>query len=256
MTLEEAKKLPPEEINRLIAEAIGWTVGAKGWWSAPGHAGTGDDPEPPDYFHDLNAVHEAEMWFLGNSIPALSRRTRAEAYNSYLNALMADGDENEFAPANIRTIALACVLSERKKMKSDSESTISQADISPEQALDKLISPEHEPILEGVRCPQCTEKEAEIARLNALVETEIKCRSDLVSELAWIKSERPAIAKTERELREEIARLIQRIYDNDKTACAKLEMAKEALKSVARLVPGFEFASSSIAKEALKEIGE
>lgn len=122
---------------------------------------------------------------------------------------------------------------------SDAESIISQADITPEQALYKLVFPEHEPNLEAVRCPQCAEKDqelddngkvmrrlqnerdglrdkcaekdAEIARLNALVEIEIKCRSDLVSELAWIKSERPAVAKTERNLREEIESLKARL---------------------------------------------
>jgi chromosome segregation ATPase len=120
---------------------------------------------------------------------------------------------------------------------SDSESA-SQADITPEQALDNLIFPEHEPNLEAVRCPECAEKDAEIARLNALVETEIKCRSDLVSELAWIKSERPAIAKTERDLRKQ------------------LETAKGALKTIRDALRGNERMPHVVAKEALKEIGE
>lgn len=113
MRLEEAKKLSPEEINRTIAEAIGWTVGAKGWWSAPGHAGTGDDPDPPDYFHDLNACHSAfnqlKEW----------EKTRLVAWVHFYHS----NGELDYGlwrlfyalESNVRAIALACVLSERKK---------------------------------------------------------------------------------------------------------------------------------------------
>jgi hypothetical protein len=50
------------ELQRIkIAEACGWTVSAKGWWSHPTlPCNGGAEPSPPDYDSDLNAMHEAE----------------------------------------------------------------------------------------------------------------------------------------------------------------------------------------------------
>lgn len=48
-----------EEINTKIAKACGWYSWHRtenGWWTGP----CDPRPQPPDYVHDLNAMHEAE----------------------------------------------------------------------------------------------------------------------------------------------------------------------------------------------------
>ncbi len=49
----------PEKQRIAIAEACGWHQSDKGWWFNREET-NGGDPEPPDYLHDLNAMHEAE----------------------------------------------------------------------------------------------------------------------------------------------------------------------------------------------------
>lgn len=49
-----------QEINIAIALASGWTTDGK-WWSHPTLPDNGGaEPDPPDYCHDLNAMHEVE----------------------------------------------------------------------------------------------------------------------------------------------------------------------------------------------------
>lgn len=89
MTIDEAKKLSPDEINRVIAEALELNY----------------VNHPPDYFRDLNACHES-----------FTSLTVGEQYDYGIwlrRSCCRNGAMN--APANIRAIALACVLSERKK---------------------------------------------------------------------------------------------------------------------------------------------
>lgn len=47
-----------EQINIAIASACGWQQTEKGWWY---REDSGYLAFPPDYGHDLNAMHEAEM---------------------------------------------------------------------------------------------------------------------------------------------------------------------------------------------------
>ena len=50
-------EMTEEQINQHIAEACGWTVDKRGFgWLSP----NGYYTEPPDYYSDLNAMHEAE----------------------------------------------------------------------------------------------------------------------------------------------------------------------------------------------------
>jgi hypothetical protein len=97
---------------------------------------------------------------------------------------------------------------------SDAGSTVSQAD----------ILPEHEPIIEGVRCPQCAKKDSEIERCNCL-----------------FQSLNISYGKLEKE-RDELR--------------SKLEKAKETLKSIRDALRGNERSPYVVAKEALKQIGE
>jgi hypothetical protein len=118
MMIEEAKKLSPEEINRLIALAMGWKDAGRA-------SGIMIPPEskrrnnlafdyPPDYFHDLNECHEAEKWIVEHS--AVFRYIEQMHEQHKVNSEWEDdADELIMAPANVRAIALACVLSERKK---------------------------------------------------------------------------------------------------------------------------------------------
>ncbi len=46
-----------QEQRIAIAEACGWEDCGMGWWR---HEGIGDRLNPPDYLHDLDAMHEAE----------------------------------------------------------------------------------------------------------------------------------------------------------------------------------------------------
>lgn len=53
--------MKPEEQNLAIAEACGWKMTPPGWWSHPTlPCNGGAEPEPPDYFNDLNAMADAE----------------------------------------------------------------------------------------------------------------------------------------------------------------------------------------------------
>jgi hypothetical protein len=76
MTHKEWIKLTPEQQRSRVAELAGWTcrkVDVSGprkhallWFGPNGEA---NRDYPPDYLHDLNAMHEAEM-----SIPFSKRR--------------------------------------------------------------------------------------------------------------------------------------------------------------------------------------
>jgi hypothetical protein len=94
MTIEEAKKLPPEEINRLIAEALELNY----------------VNHPPDYFHDLNVCFEAV-----NALDISEKNFYWFGLSIALGTAPHEKDPTIDAPANVRAIALACVLSERKK---------------------------------------------------------------------------------------------------------------------------------------------
>lgn len=47
-----------QEQRIAIAEACGWRKSDKGWWFNATDS-NGGDPDPPDFLHDLNAIHEA-----------------------------------------------------------------------------------------------------------------------------------------------------------------------------------------------------
>lgn len=60
--------MKPEDVNRLIAEKCGWeyiitSVEGISYGVVPaGSAGESPFRKLPDYYHDLNAVHDAEAW--------------------------------------------------------------------------------------------------------------------------------------------------------------------------------------------------
>ncbi len=61
-------KLTQEEKRIKLAEAAGWDESPSGKWSNNGFI-LPDPLNPPDYFNDLNAVHELELKvFLDSSI--------------------------------------------------------------------------------------------------------------------------------------------------------------------------------------------
>lgn len=101
MTLDEAKRLSPDEINTVIAVALEWFKRPGDGWIKNGTSQNGN------FFHDLNACHEAEKALTFDEI---------EMYFECLdNSIAGNSHYRGMEPPNIRAIALAVVLSERKK---------------------------------------------------------------------------------------------------------------------------------------------
>lgn len=130
MTLEEAKRLSSDEINKAIAEASGWTwkdsfeqsfseprklIASKRWF-----APKSDYPQRtvPDFFRDLNACNQVSKDFTGHIWVRYAEVMAAIFCGEVKDSEI---DWNDWAsslidaPANIRAIALAVALSERKK---------------------------------------------------------------------------------------------------------------------------------------------
>lgn len=104
MSIDEVKKLSPDEINQMIAEAL-----------YPRFC----DGQPPDYFHDLNACQSA----FDSLSPVIQMRIihHLHWYNEEKN----QPDKVTWwklfycTTADVRAIALAVVLSERLKYRQE-----------------------------------------------------------------------------------------------------------------------------------------
>lgn len=107
--------MKPEQINKIIAEYCGWTprqigFGFRGttvrtiWYLYDAHGNTiASSDKLPDYFNDLNAMHEAERFYLAQDVERYTSLQRAIIRESdMLNACHATSQQR--ATAFVKTI--------------------------------------------------------------------------------------------------------------------------------------------------------
>lgn len=96
-----------EALNVSIAKVCGWWVSDQGWWSHPTLEDNGGAmPYPPNYFRDLNAMHEAEKVLTPEQWKDYSEDMCQQSHSGYLTDHLLHATAKQKAESFLRALNL------------------------------------------------------------------------------------------------------------------------------------------------------